>query len=347
MKRIITCSDGTWDKPELDEAGQLIQSNVQKIFQLIDKTDARNGIPQIKFYDEGVGTEGSEIEKIIQGAIGAGLDEKILDAYKFIVWNFEPGDELYLFGFSRGAYTARSLAGLIRCCGIVKSYDLMLINQAFAIYRNRDTNTADNDAAVAFKSKYSYITNIRLVGVWDTVGALGIPTDKVFSFLNDKYKFHDVTLSSTIDNAFQALAIDEHRKQFTPSVWTQSPNTNQYNPDQKLEQVWFAGAHSDIGGGYAETGLSDIALLWMIEKATGTGLSIQKPDNLKPDYKSIIHDSSTGAFLLDKFDPYYRPIVLGDDASKATLSPSATQRMKDPGCDYTPENKITTVNQIK
>ncbi len=344
MKRIITCSDGTWDKPEIDKEGRLIQSNVQKIFQLIEKTDHAGNTPQIKFYDEGVGSEGSEIIKIIEGGTGLGLDEKILDAYKFIVWNFEPGDELYLFGFSRGAYTARSLAGLIRCCGIVKSYDLMLITQAFSIYRNRDTNTADSDAAVAFKSKNSFTTNIKFVGVWDTVGALGIPVGGIFSFLNDKYKFHDVTLSSTIDNAFQALAIDEHRKQFAPSVWEESPNKAQYNPNQKLEQVWFAGVHCDVGGGYPETGLSDIALQWMIDKATGTGLSIRKPENLAPDYKGMMHDSSTGVFEIDKLSPYLRPIILGDEVHKATMSPSAVQRMNDPSCGYKPKNTITNAN---
>jgi len=309
---------------------------------LIDKTDRQNNIVQIKFYDEGVGAEGNEFEKILGGATGAGLDEKILDAYKFIVWNFEPGDELYLFGFSRGAYTARSLAGLIRCCGIVKSYNLLLINQAFAIYRNRDTNTADSDAAVAFKSQNSFPTNIKFVGVWDTVGALGIPTSKLFSFLDERFKFHDVTLSSTVDNAFQAFAIDEHRKQFAPSVWEESPNTKQYNPNQKLEQVWFAGVHCDVGGGYAETGLSDITLNWMIEKATTTGLSIRKPDDLSPDYRGMLHDSSTGVFEIDKLDPYLRPIIIGDNISKASLNPSVLERLNDSDCNYEPKNKVTT-----
>ncbi len=341
MKRIITCSDGTWEKPNVDKDGQVIQTNVQKIFQLInktDKSDSKNNITQIKFYDEGVGAEGSELEKILGGAIGEGLDDKILDAYKFIVWNFEPGDELYLFGFSRGAYTARSLAGLIRCCGIVKSYNLLLINQAFAIYRNRDTNTADSDAAVAFKLQNSFTANIKFVGVWDTVGALGIPVSGIFSFLDDKYKFHDVTLSSTVDNAFQALAIDEHRKQFAPSIWTESPNAKQYNPNQKLEQVWFAGAHCDIGGGNPQTGLSDITLQWMIEKAGGSGLSIKMPDSINPDYKGVLTNSSTGVFVVDRIEPYYRPITIGDAISKATLNSSVTERMNDPTCNYLPQN---------
>ncbi len=310
---------------------------------MIEKSDVKNNILQIKFYDEGVGAEGSEIEQIIDGGTGDGLDGKIMDAYKFIVWNFEPGDELYLFGFSRGAYTARSLAGLIRCCGIIKSYDLFLINQAFATYRNRDTNTADNQAAIDFKAKYSFDTNIKCVGVWDTVGALGIPLG-LFTRFNERYQFHDVQLSSTVDNAFQALAIDEHRKTFSPSVWTESPKVKDTNPNQRMEQVWFAGAHSDVGGGYVETGLSDIALNWMIEKAAGTGLAIMSADNLKPDYKGMLHNSKTGIFEITQPENYYRPITLSDSSSKAKLNPSVTQRLDDATCNYAPENLTKALN---
>ncbi len=345
MKRIISCSDGTWNKPSVDQNGNIIQTNVQKIFQLIEKRDIKNDIVQIKFYDEGVGAEGSRFQQIVEGTTGEGLDIKILDAYKFIVWNYEEGDEIYLFGFSRGAYTARSLAGLIRCCGIMKSYDLMLINKAFSIYRNRDHNTADSQAAVDFKSQNSYNTNIKFVGVWDTAGALGIPLE-IFNIMNkEKYQFHDVQLSSTVENAYQALAIDEHRKQFAPSIWTQSPSVKQYNIKQNLEQVWFTGAHSDVGGGYTEAGLSDIALLWMIEKATSTGLSLKKPENLNPNYKGPTHNSSTGVFLMDELSPYLRPITMDDDGAKASLSPSVLQRLNDSKCNYVPENLLTNTDK--
>jgi uncharacterized protein (DUF2235 family) len=342
MKRIITCTDGTWNKPGETDDGHITQTNVQKIFQLIHKTDAANNIVQVKFYDEGVGSEGSKLIQIIDGATGDGLDTKILDAYKFIVWNFEPGDELYLFGFSRGAYTARSLAGLIRCCGIVKGYDLTLINKAFSIYRNRDNNTADSDAALDFAANNSFTSRIKFIGVWDTVGALGIPSELFAGFDATKYQFHDITLSSTVDNAYHALAIDEHRPQFKPSVWNESPNVKLNNINQNLEQVWFTGAHSDVGGGYPETGLSDIALEWMIEKASNTGLSIQKPDNLKPDYSGTLHNSKTAMYFLDK--EYFRPIILGDETLKASLNPSVTQRMNDKNCNYKPENEFTGFN---
>jgi uncharacterized protein (DUF2235 family) len=341
MKRIITCSDGTWNKPGEEDNGQMTQTNVQKIFELIHKTDVTNNIIQIKFYDEGVGSEGNSIQKIMGGATGAGLDEKILDAYKFIVWNFEEGDELYLFGFSRGAYTARSLAGLIRTCGIVKDYNLLLINEAYAIYRNRDHKTADHKDALDFKAKNSHDPHIKFVGVWDTVGALGIPLESFRLINKKKYSFHDVQLSSTIDNAFQALAIDEHREQFEPSIWLQSPKIKEHNPNQKLEQVWFAGAHSDVGGGYSQTGLSDITLLWMIEKAISTGLSIKQPTNLSPNYCGTLHNSRTGFYKLTP--PYYRPIDLANPISNEALSPSATERMNDKNCDYKPENKITAL----
>lgn len=339
MKRIITCSDGTWNKPGEVDDGQITQTNVQKIFQLIEKTDVRTNTSQIRFYDEGVGSEGNILQRDMEGATGKGLDGKILDAYKFIVWNFEPGDELYLFGFSRGAYTARSLAGLIRTCGIIKSYDLILINEAFEIYRNHDHNTPDHDAAIDFRTKNSYITRIKMVGVWDTVGALGIPLH-IFKLLNSKkYLFHDVQLSSTIDNAFQALAVDEHRESFEPSIWQQSPEIKKGNITQRLKQVWFTGSHSDVGGGYPETGLSDITLQWMAEKAFETGLAIRKPENLHPDYKGVLHNSRTGMYELQP--PYYRPIELGNDCTYEALNPSVTERMNDASCNYEPKNKIT------
>ena len=119
MKRIVSCSDGTWNKPNSRFEGIPVRSNVQKIFDLIRKKDD-SGILQIKYYDEGIGAEGNLFTRLFDGATGKGIDENILDAYRFVVWNYEPGDEIYLFGFSRGAYTARSLAGLIRKCGIIR-----------------------------------------------------------------------------------------------------------------------------------------------------------------------------------------------------------------------------------
>src|SRR6185437_13398424 len=135
MKRIIICSDGTWNKPGNIENGLLVRTNVQKIFEVIAKRDG--DILQIKHYDNGVGVIGTAVTRAVNGALGVGLSDNIINAYKFIVWNYEPGDELYLFGFSRGAYTVRSLAGMIRRCGILKKQDLCLIKETYDFYRDR------------------------------------------------------------------------------------------------------------------------------------------------------------------------------------------------------------------
>lgn len=192
MKRIITCSDGTWNKPNTQFEGKTVRTNVQKIFDYILKKDA-NGITQIKYYDEGVGAEGNFLQRAFSAGTGEGIDDNIIDAYKFIIWNYEIGDEIFLFGFSRGAYTTRSVAGLIRKCGILINNDLRLIDQAYALYRNKNLRP-DSPEVVEFRKKYCHEPAIKFIGVWDTVGALGLPL-KWFQYRNKaKYCFHDTTL---------------------------------------------------------------------------------------------------------------------------------------------------------
>src|SRR3954471_3120072 len=174
MKRIITCSDGTWNKPGVLDRGVQVLTNVEKIYYLIPATD-EHGIRQVKYYDEGVGTGYSWKDKFWGGATGEGIDKNIKDAYKFIMWNFEPGDEIYLFGFSRGAYTARSVAGFIRNCGILKPEYLHLLDEAYELYRDKTELTSpSSDFMMSFKERYSFQPRIKFIGVWDTVGCLGI-----------------------------------------------------------------------------------------------------------------------------------------------------------------------------
>jgi uncharacterized protein (DUF2235 family) len=297
-KRIITCSDGTWNKPGDVEEGVNIRTNVQKIFEAICNEDGE-GIKQIKYYDQGVGSTGSKLRRIIDGATGYGLDENILDAYKFIIWNYEQGDEIYLFGFSRGAYTSRSLAGMIRKVGLVKNNDLNLIKKAYDLYRN-PKEKPDGKVATEFREKHSQPdAHVKFIGVWDTVGSLGIP----FMVMQNKkkYQFHDTTLSSAVDFAYHALAIDEQRKSFIPTLWKKSSNLGNRDTKQVLEQRWFAGVHSNIGGGYPKTGLSDIALKWMIDKAKDTGLTfepeyIANQNNIAPNIKSTLYNSNKPPF---------------------------------------------------
>jgi uncharacterized protein (DUF2235 family) len=328
MKRIITCSDGTWNKPGDEEDGKPIRTNVQKIFESICNS-ANDGTKQIKYYDQGIGSAGSKLTRIIDGATGRGLDENILDAYKFIIWNYEQGDEIYLFGFSRGAYTARSLAGLIRTAGLVKNNNLRLINQAYAMYRNRSNSAEhpDGDVAKKFRDEHSQPeVRIKFIGVWDTVGSLGIPS---FSFFNKKkYQFHDTTLSSIVDHAYHALAIDEQRKNFQPALWEQSQKVNQGDVKQVLEQVWFSGVHSNIGGGYCDEGLSDIALNWMIEKAGDVGLNFEKPymsENIKENIHGKLYNSNTGIFSLA--GKFVRPVMKVNNGFEK-IHPSVFERIK-------------------
>lgn len=256
MTNIIFCADGTWDK-DTPDAKPI--SNVVKLFHALTTSDA-----QIVGYDDGVGADGNRIEKLLGGLIGVGLTQKIIDGYNYIAQRYNDGDRIYLFGFSRGAYTVRCLAGLIASCGLPDKshYTASAGADILHAYRSRD-------AAKLKTVKRQYgnrdIT-IAMIGVWDTVGSLGIPGD-VFEGLDEKiYGFLDTTLHPNVDAAYQALSIDEHRKQFPPTLWS-GPT----RPGQRVHQTWFAGVHSDVGGGYEDSGLADITLAWMMRHAKAEG----------------------------------------------------------------------------
>ena len=296
MKRLILCCDGTWNTADQESNGAPCPTNVVKIAYRIAKRDG--AIPQIIFYDQGVGT-GNSVDRLSGGAFGAGLEDNIHDAYRFLVANYEPGDDLFLFGFSRGAFTARSIAGMIRKCGILGRAHVEHYKDAIELYRNPDH--PDAEGPVKFRTDYSVCGNerirIRFIGVWDTVGALGIPLRGLRWFTRGKYRFHDTELSGTVEHACHALAIDEHRAPFEPMLWFYKPK-----PGQTVEQVWFCGAHSDIGGGYPETGLSDITLEWMMGKARSAGLlfdeEAMQAHLLYTDPLGKLHNSKTGLYYL-------------------------------------------------
>ena len=206
------------------------------------------------------------------GAFGVGLSRNILDAYRFLIDNYESGDLLYLFGFSRGAFTARSLAGLIRNSGVLRPENDERLDQAWALYRSsadtpRVSRRPCSDARTPMSRRL-------VIGVWDTVGALGIPAlgprwlKPIVTRINHRWEFHDTNLSTRVRGAFHALAIDEKRAAFAPTLWHQQSGAD----GQELKQVWFTGVHCDVGGGYPDTSLSDITLLWMAERAREYGL---------------------------------------------------------------------------
>lgn len=272
QKKIIICCDGTWNKP-----GQL-HTNVHRISELILDNEK-----QSVHYFRGVGSGNNILDKLFGGIFGSGLNEKIKEAYKAIVDSYEEGDDIYLFGFSRGAYTARSVAGFIRNCGILKKEHAHNIHDAFCFYKSgNDEDNPDSDKMKNYRKRYSHpLLNIKFIGVWDTVGALGVPSPGLSILNNDflELGFHDLKLSIFVQNAFHALAIDERRKIFNAALWESSKNNGKPGfPAQRIEQVWFPGVHSNIGGGYLKDKLCNTTLLWMIDRAIECGLEF---DNKK------------------------------------------------------------------
>jgi uncharacterized protein (DUF2235 family) len=274
MKRIVICCDGTWNNPSKPK-----QTNVSKLANAVIQRDAGGGeIGQIVRYVSGVGSSGSFWDRLRGGAIGYGLDTNVQAAYQHIARDYEPGDDIYFFGFSRGAYTARSTLGMVRKCGIVKDASDEAVRRAWVHYRS-NVHPEDELAkqwrrenALLITEPDEYIPIAKFIGVWDTVGSLGVP----IRGLRERYDFHDVTLTSLVDNACHALAIDEHRKDYEPTLWARSKTPRK---EQHLEQRWFSGAHSDVGGGAAREGRdeqSDYCLEWMLDKAAAAGLELDR-----------------------------------------------------------------------
>jgi uncharacterized protein (DUF2235 family) len=334
MKRLILCCDGTWNRADQESNGKLCPTNVIKIAYRLCKQGA-TGTQQIIYYDQGVGTGPDLLDKIEGGVGGLGLEENIHDSYIFLLANYEPGDEIYLFGFSRGAFTARSIGGMIRKCGILSREFVEQYPAAEKLYHDAAVHP-DDPKAVDFRTKFSLTKNegipIQMIGVWDTVGALGIPLRGLRAHNRKEFEFHDTQLSGIVKYAFQALAVDEHRVPFEPSVWAYKPK-----PPQVVEQVWFPGVHSDVGGGYGDTFLSDIALGWMIDRAKSAGLEfddgVMKSHPTHPTPTGKMHDSMTVFYRLE--GKLERPIGI-DDPTQA-LHPSVRERW-DADPNYRPKN---------
>jgi len=348
-KRLVICCDGTWNTPDEVKEGKACQTNVAKMARaIVTPRDAEGGEQRV-YYHKGVGT--GKFDHFRGGALGWGLSRNVQDAYMFLVDNYDdPADEIFLFGFSRGAYTARSVAGLIRNSGLLKRQYAGKLDAAYELYRDRsDGSHPKSMEAELFRKSFSNEVRIKFIGVWDTVGALGIPVEFLGTqLLNDRWKFHDVKLSTFVDNAFQALAIDEHRKPFKPAIWEQQPNA--VATRQRLEQVWFAGVHSDIGGGYPETELSDIALAWMSNRATECGLAVDFEAahiTVVPKESGVLHDSMT--LYYRAFGELIRPLPvqrLDDDGeplvTKEKVVDLAVLRSR-LGSDYQPANLMSFI----
>jgi uncharacterized protein (DUF2235 family) len=277
-KRLAVFCDGTWNREDAPAV-----TNVCKLREAVDESEGA-AIRQHVHYEAGVGTQ--RWERIRGGAFGVGLSRNVRACYRWLIDHYEPGDELFFFGFSRGAFTARSVAGLVRNSGILRREHGDRANDAYRLYRSRKPEDAPSEqAADAFRRSCSHPdAEITFIGVWDTVGALGIPIDHFRPpLLSRRWTFHDTTLSRFVLNAYHAISIDERRRPFVPTLWVKKVGADgvvEEPPEhQTVSQVWFAGVHSDVGGGYPDPALSEIPLLWIAERARACGL-VLKPDHL-------------------------------------------------------------------
>lgn len=298
MRRLVFCFDGSWNKLDTKKH----PTNVVLVAESVLPVDSK-GVHQIVYYDEGVGTASDETFR--GGAFGKGLKQNIREAYRFLIFNYQAGDEIFVFGFSRGAFTARSFIGFVRCAGILSVNDANQITEAWELYQRHAIRADDDpDEILEFRARYcpaiciseserkwraanrhpdAAILRIRYCGVWDTVGSLGWKVVwATFDRSPDKtYSKHDTELSTTVEAGRHALSIDERRAHFMPTLWRNVRNLNEraeadhYSEDAPFQQKWFAGDHGSVGGGGPERGLSNAALHWVLRGAIDQGLDVR------------------------------------------------------------------------
>ena len=300
-KNIVVCCDGTGN-----EYGEN-NTNVVDMYEPVLRNQE-----QVAYYDPGVGTFsvfgrvlGKKIGVMMGQGFGYGLTENIEDAYLYLMDHYEPGDKLFLFGFSRGAFTVRALAGMLHKVGLLQKGSNNLIPYASDVYNTR----GNGPIAQGFKKTYCHECKPHFIGVWDTVGSLGVMYGK---------QFFDDRLNADVANAYHAMAIDEKRKKFPVSLWDETDLA----PGQTVEQVWFAGVHSDVGGSYKERDLSNITLIWMLEKAQKHGLKLKEGwrDEVVGDAAGAIHESYTGFWKL--WPPVTRQIPDGGKIHTSVIARS-------------------------
>ena len=285
-KNIVVFSDGTGQK-----GGTGNNTNVYKTFNLILDRSPQ----QVSFYDQGIGTG---FRKFTGNVLGRGFAKNVRECYEFIFENYQAGDQIFLFGFSRGAATVRSLTGFIHLFGILPKSRRSLIDEAWKIYKISNPARREKAAEKFLAANHTMWVRVQFLGVWDTVAALGFPETRLDKLLNwiVPHGFHNFKLSGSVVNACHALAIDDIRKSFHP-IYIE-PDRNEQG---ELKQVWFMGMHTDVGGGYAEKALSDIVLEWMTGYAVKHGLRIYatpKPreGNCKPNPNGYMHNSRDKAW---------------------------------------------------
>jgi uncharacterized protein (DUF2235 family) len=362
QKRLAVYLDGTWNSVNSN-------TNVWRM-RALTAAKSKDGQPQLVYYE--IGVNGA-----LGGVFGQGLDENIRLAYEWLVENYNPGDEIYIFGFSRGAFTARALAGLVAIQGILKAGSPVGVTELFNRYKkgNEESIWTLNEMQAAGNTgklteqerwlvKYSQPTNVKVVGVWDTVGSLGIAAGSLAGISRKEFDYLQTGLRIHILNGYHALAMDEHRSDFAPTLWTvrhpKDPKAVIAAPRtmSAVEQRWFVGAHANVGGGYETDLLAQAPLRWMMKKAESQGLTFRSEVDLEGDVITApITDSyaSFGSGLYSKvFPPLYRTIGQEpeerDDGShwviNETIDSSVFKRWQaDP--TYRPQNLVEWAQRKK
>jgi len=355
MKRIVVCSDGTGNSSNKGRG-----TNVFKLFESLDLTGHHTDpelTPQIALYDDGVGTEDFKPLKVFAGATGFGLSRNVRQLYRELVRVYDPGDEIFVFGFSRGAFTVRSLVGFIATCGLLDARRFATsaalrkaVRKAYRLYRQCYRTKLqelllgplDEYHAQVFRSLWCHPgeVRVRFVGVWDTVDAVGLPfhLSDILNSVVYRFKFPDQRLSAIVDEARHALAMDDERHSFHPLLWDERGDPH----PARIDQVWFAGAHSNVGGGYPKQGMSLVALDWMAAKARAAGLRLIGGDRqFYGDHANVddkLYDPRSGAGIFYRWKIRDVASMCARNGVTPKVHVSVLERVAHGTDDYAPGN---------
>ncbi|SEF37455.1 Uncharacterized protein, PA2063/DUF2235 family [Amycolatopsis pretoriensis] len=309
-RHLVVCCDGTWNTPDQQQQGRPAPTNVARLHHTV----AERG-NQLRYYHPGVGTGPGLLDHLEGGLVGKGLSENIKSAYGWLARTYEPGDAIHLFGFSRGAFTVRSLSGMLKRCGLPAALKTAGSTEFWAEVDRLFTDVYRAESGEAAKA-----VPIEFLGVWDTVGSLGIPDwlgplKLVEDHVGHLPRFHDTKLGDHVVHARQALAIDEMRGPFMPTLWSN------VDKERDVEQVWFPGDHCDVGGGHDRTGLSDAALRWMIDECRAAVPDLVFDDamyhQIAPDAQDVLHNSLHSVYTVLCPAPRAFPFITKDSPAIA------------------------------
>lgn len=329
MRHLVVCCDGTWNTPDQSHAGVPTPTNVVRLHHAVVEDEG-----QLRYYHSGVGTGPGLGDRLAGGGLGVGLSQNIKGAYSWLATNYQPGDAICLFGFSRGAYTVRSLAGMLAACGLPSIAEDTPPSQRWKQIDNLYDKTYRPAEGRPVQRPPHEPPQIQFLGVWDTVGALGIPKQLGMLALLDvdsRHEFHNTALSDQVIHARHAVAIDEHRGPFSPTLWAALETRPS---DATTKQIWFPGDHCDVGGGHLQTGLSNAALAWMISQAEQCTQLRFRPDmktQIQPDPQDVLHDSCTGIYRY--LSPTPRPIPAIIDQNRKVATPTLERHNNPPLTD--------------